>query len=182
MKKLSLCFALLIFMAGESLAQELFYAKNFEASFFSEARLENIQAVSNKGASVINVSTREVAFKIPIQSFKFANGLMQEHFNENYLESDKYPNATFKGKIMEGVDLTKKGTYNVIVTGQLSVHGVTRERTITGVVVVKEGQTSITSSFVVPVQEHHIEIPNDKISNISQDIKVKVRAVYEPKN
>lgn len=182
MKTLYLYFSLLIFTVNVSQAQTLFLSKNLEIAFFSEARFENIEAVSKKGVSAVDVSKREIVFKVPVQSFKFSNGLMQEHFNENYLESDKYPYATFKGVIMEGSDLYKNGTYNVIVSGLLSLHGVDKERTITGVVIVKEGKLEISSAFVVPVQDHHIKIPNDKISNISQNIKVKVKAVYEQKS
>ncbi|MDX5435574.1 MAG: YceI family protein [Pontibacter sp.] len=182
MKTLALYFLLLLCIVHVSQAQNVFLSRNTEISFLSEARFENISAVSKKGVSAVDVSKREIAFKVPIQSFKFRNGLMQEHFNETYLESDKYPYATFKGVLMEGSDLSKNGTYNVIVTGQFNLHGVTTERTIPGVVVVQNNKLEITSAFVVPVQDHHIKIPNDKISNISQDIKVKVRAVYEQKN
>jgi polyisoprenoid-binding protein YceI len=181
MKTLTLYFLLILCLVNVSHAQSLFFSKNMEIAFFSEARFENIEALSKKGVSAVDVSKREIAFKVPIQSFKFSNGLMQEHFNENYLESDKYPHATFKGVIIEGTDLSKSGTYNVIVTGQLNLHGVAKERTITGVVVVQNNKLEITSAFVVPVQDHHIKIPNDKISNISQEIKVKVKAVYEQK-
>lgn len=182
MKKLLFYLALYLLVAADAEAQELLYAKNFETSFFSEARFENIEAVSTKGTSVLDKKRGEVAFKIPIQSFRFSNGLMQEHFNENYMESDKFPYATFKGKMTEGTDLSENGTYNVLVNGQLSVHGITKTRTIAGVVVVKDGQIQITAAFIVPVQDHKIRIPNDKLSNISQDIKVKVKAVYEPEN
>ncbi len=182
MKKLLLCFLLVGFTIGEGFAQGMLYSKNLESSFFSEARFENIEAISKKGISAININTGEIAFKIPIRSFVFKNGLMQEHFNENYLESDKYPNATFSGNMMEGIDLTKDGTYNVIVTGKLSIHGITKDRSIAGVIVVKKGRMLVSSTFDVPVQDHNIAIPNDKISNISQNIKVKVKAQYEPKD
>jgi polyisoprenoid-binding protein YceI len=182
MRKLLLCCVLVILIVGEGFAQNLFYTKNLETSFFSEARFENIEALSKKGTSVINISTGEIAFKIPIRSFIFKNGLMQEHFNENYLESDKYPNATFTGKLMEGLDLKKDGTYNVIATGKLTVHGITKDRSIGGVIEVNKGRILVASSFDVPVQDHNINIPNDKISNISQNIKVEVKAAYEPKN
>lgn len=182
MKKLLLCFLLVGFTIGEGFAQGMLHSKNLESSFFSEARFENIEAISKKGISAININTGEIAFKIPIGSFVFKNGLMQEHFNENYLESDKYPNATFSGNMMEGIDLTKDGTYNVIVTGKLSIHGITKDRSIAGVIVVKKGRMLVSSTFDVPVQDHNIAIPNDKISNISQNIKVKVKAQYEPKD
>jgi polyisoprenoid-binding protein YceI len=165
----------------EAVSQSILLTENVEASFFSEARFENIEAVSKSGTSAINRANREVAFKIPIQSFDFRKKLMQEHFNENYLESDKFPNATFKGKIIEDIDLSNDGNYSVTALGKLTVHGVTTDRTITGKIVVKNNQIVLTSSFIVPVSDHNIDIPNDKISNISQNIDVKIKAVYEPK-
>jgi polyisoprenoid-binding protein YceI len=85
-----------------------------------------------KAQSVINTTTGEIAVKVPIKSFVFENGLMQEHFNENYLESDKHPFATFKGKINESIDWTKPGNYPVSATGKLNLHGVERDQTIKG--------------------------------------------------
>lgn len=181
MKIFTLCSILFILMSWESPAQNVFFSANAESSFFSEARFENIEAVSKKGTSAMNIATKEVVFKIPIQSFVFDNGLMQEHFNENYMESDRHPYATFKGKINEEADLTKPGTYKVTATGQLSIHGLTKDRTVAGVLVVKKGQILLTTSFIVPVADHKIDIPNDKLSNISQDISVKIKAAYEPK-
>jgi polyisoprenoid-binding protein YceI len=181
MKILSLYCLLLFLTLQEGTAQNIFLSNAVETSFFSEARFENIEAVSRKGSSAINAASREIAFKIPIQSFVFDNGLMQEHFNENYLESDKYPNATFKGKIKEEVDLSREGTYKLTATGNLTIHGITKERTVTGVITVKNGQMFLTASFIIPVADHNIDIPKDKLLNISQDIRVTVKAVYEPK-
>lgn len=173
--------SLFLALAGNALAQDLFFAKSLETSFFSEARFENIEATSRKGSAAINTATGEVAFKIPIRSFVFQNGLMQEHFNENYLESDKYPNATFAGKLMPGTNLSKEGTYNVIVSGKLTVHGTSKDRTIAGIIEVKNGQMLLNTAFDVPVEDHRIDIPNDKLSKISQNINVKLKALYEPK-
>lgn len=180
--KTVLAILIMFFMAlGEGSAQNIYFSNAVELSFFSEARFENIEATSKKGSSAINVATREYAFKVPIQSFKFDKGLMQEHFNENYMESDKHPHAVFKGKIREDVDLSRDGTYKVTASGDLNIHGISKARTVNGVIVVKNGQMLLTSEFLVPVSDHNIDIPNDKLSNISQNISVKVKAVYEPK-
>ena len=93
-------------------------------SFFSEAPIENIKAESNSGVSALNLSTETIYFKVPMRSFEFKKSLMKEHFNENYLESNKYPFAEFNGKIIEPIDLTKDGTYPVTVQGELNIHGV----------------------------------------------------------
>lgn len=181
MKILTLFSILFFLVIKVGLGQKLYNATDFETSFFSEARFENIEATSKKGSSIINLATREVAFKIPVQSFVFDKGLMQEHFNETYMESDRYPFASFTGIIMEEVDLTKEGTYKVTSSGQLSIHGISRNRTIAGEIVVRNRKILITSAFIVPVADHEIDIPTNKLANISQDISVKIRAVYEPK-
>ncbi|MBW3544753.1 MAG: YceI family protein [Bacteroidetes bacterium] len=181
MKRIPLFCLLLLLAFGEGAAQNIFLCNAVELSFFSEARFENIEAVSRKGSSAINVASRELAFKVPIQSFIFENGLMQEHFNENYLESDKYPYAIFKGKITEDADLSRDGTYKLTATGDLSIHGVTKTRTVAGLLIVKNGQMVLNTTFMVPVSDHNIDIPKDKLLNISQNIRVTVNAVYEPK-
>lgn len=182
MKKLLFTMYLLLAIITTSISQSIYLTSNTEVSFFSEARLENIEATSDKSSSAININTRELAFKVPIQSFVFKNGLMREHFNENYMESDKYPNATFKGKIKEDVNLAEDGVYRVNVEGKLTIHGITVDRTILGTIIVKKGKMELRSTFIVPVGDHKIDIPNDKITNISQNITVKITALYEPKN
>ncbi len=165
----------------QAFAQDVLISKKISISFFSEARLENIQATSEKGSSVLKLSTNEIGFKVPISSFKFRNGLMEEHFNENYMESSKFPTATFKGKLVEKIDFTAAGTYKVSVRGVLTMHGISKEREFKGILVVNQDNITIVSDFVVPVSDHNIDIPNDKLSNISQEIKVSVNALYQNK-
>ena len=170
-----------LFLVNSVFSQNIHVSKSSEISFFSEARLENIEAISKKSVSAIHILTKTIAFKVPIQSFVFRNGLMQEHFNENYMESDKYPEATFNGKIIDAIDFTKDGEYKLSAVGILMMHGVKKERKITGTINVKGERIQINSSFIVPVSDHKIDIPNDKISNISQNITVKIKALYEIK-
>ena len=105
---------------------------------------------------------------------------MQEHFNENYMESDKYPQATFKGKINEKPDVTKDGTYPVTAAGIFEVHGVKQTRTITGKITVKSGAISLSSEFMVACKDHQIEIPKLVFYNIAENIRVQVNATYAP--
>ena len=149
-------------------------------SFYSSARLENIEATSKKVNAIINTSTNDVLFKVAISTFQFKNGLMQEHFNETYMESAKYLSADFRGKINESVNYSVPGEYKVTVTGSLNIHGVVIDRTIPGILTVKAGVITVTSNFIVPVAAHKIDIPNDKISNIAQDIKVSIHADCTP--
>jgi polyisoprenoid-binding protein YceI len=159
---------------------QVYTTQSASLSFYSSARVENIEATSKKCAAVLNTATNELLVKVTISTFQFKNGLMQEHFNETYMEIAKYPNAQFSGKINEQVNYKSPGTYSVTVTGILTVHGVAVERTIPGKIVVTASSIGFSSLFVIPVSAHKISIPNDKISNIAQDIQVTVQADCTP--
>lgn len=159
---------------------QIYTSASSTTSFYSTARVENIEATSKKTNVVLNTATNDVLVKIFISSFVFKNGMMQEHFNETYMESDKYPYAQFKGKINETINYTVAGDYQVTVTGMLMIHGVAVERTIAGTLKVAPGNITLSANFIVPVSAHKIDIPKDKISNIAQDIKVSVYAVCTP--
>jgi polyisoprenoid-binding protein YceI len=103
---------------------------------------------------------------------------MQEHFNSDYLESDKYPRATFKGKIKEQPDLTKNGSYPITVVGELDVHNVKQNRTMQGNLTVNNGVITMTAEFMVKCVDHHIEIPKLVFHNIAESIKMNVNATY----
>jgi len=143
-------------------------------SFYSKAPLEDIQAVNKDATSIIDIPTRNVAFKVPIKSFQFKNGLMQEHFNENYLHSDKYPEATFTGKIIEYIDLKKPGVYEVTVTGKLTIHGVTQNRTINGKITIENETANIDCKFDVYLKDHQITIPKMVVKKIAEKIEVTI--------
>lgn len=162
-------------------AQNLFTAISSEIRFFSEAPLENIEAVNKDAKSLINIATNEVAVIIGIRQFKFEKPLMEEHFNENYMESDKYKTADFKGKINQAIDFTKNGEYDVTVTGKLTIHGVTQDRTIPGKIIVNENKIYVNSKFPVALKDHNIKIPKAVIKNIAELVDVTVNITYEPK-
>lgn len=159
-------------------ARENYVCKNARISLFSSAPLEDIDAVTDKGTSVFNASTGVLAFSVPIKSLQFEKSLMREHFNENYMESDKYPNAVFKGRIQENPNLSKDGTYPVHAAGVLDVHGVKQNRNISGRIVVKGGKVRMLSEFVVKCKDHDIEIPRLVFQKIAETIQIKVVADY----
>lgn len=144
---------------------------------YSSAPIEDIEA-NGTGVSVYNATTGELDFSVPIRSFHFEKSLMEEHFNENYMESDKYPKASFKGKMAPLPDLTKDGTYPVTVTGDFEVHGVKQNRTIKGEVKVAGGVVSMTSEFMVKCADHHIDIPQIVFHNIAESIRIRIAATY----
>jgi polyisoprenoid-binding protein YceI len=169
---------LLAWLISNQAGGALYACKNAKVTLFSKAPIEDIEASTSSGTSVYNSSTGEVAFNVPIRSFKFEKSLMQEHFNENYLESDKYPNATFRGKVQSPPDLSKDGSYPVKATGSLTVHGVTQNRTIDGTFNVKGGVVSLSSDFMVKCVDHKIDIPKIVFKNIAESINIKVTATY----
>lgn len=159
---------------------QIYATASGKTTFYSTARLEDIEATSKNTNVVLNTTTNEVLFKVLISSFVFKNGLLQEHFNETYMESDKNPYAQFKGKINETINYAVAGEYAVTVRGSLLIHGVSVDRTIPGTLKITQGSITLVSNFIVPVSAHRIDIPNDKISNIAQDIEVSVYAVCPP--
>ncbi|MCY7410263.1 MAG: YceI family protein [Chitinophagales bacterium] len=161
-------------------AQDILMSPNANISFFSSTPIEDIAAKSDKAVAAINVKTKDVFFKVQMSSFVFKKSLMQEHFNENYIESEKYPTGTLKGKINEDVDLTKNGTYNVTVTGDFTIHGVTQNRIFPGTIVVSDGQLEITCAFDVKLADYKIEIPTVVLKNIAESVAVKVNGVLKP--
>jgi polyisoprenoid-binding protein YceI len=156
----------------------IYMSKNIKTVIYSEAPLENIEATSVKGSSVLNISNGEIQFIIPISSFQFKKSLMQEHFNENYMESDKYPAARFKGKINQDIDINKDGDYQVTATGELEVHGVKKQRTINGSIHVDNKKISINSKFEVLCKDHNIKIPQLVFQNIAENIQLTVTGTY----
>ena len=160
--------------------QDIYVCKNAVVSLYSKAPIEDIDARSDKGTSVFNATTGELAFSVPIRSFKFDKAMMQEHFNENYLESDKYPQATFKGRLTEKPDVTKDGIYPVMVSGVFEVHGVKQSRSIPGKISVNNGAISMSSEFMVACKDHKIDIPTLVFQHIAETIRVQVSANYTP--
>lgn len=156
-----------------------FISNSGKIKFTSEAPLELIKAESGKTVCVISAADKKFAFKVEINSFEgFNSPLQKEHFRENYMESEKFKYATFTGKIIEDIDLTKPGTYNVRAKGNMIIHGVEKEKIIKAKMIVKEGNCEIDSSFDVPLADHNIKIPkvvNQKIASvISVDFKANL--------
>jgi len=168
-----------------SLAQEnrnIFSTDNGNVSFRSDAPLELIDASSDKLRAVIDPDKRTFAFRVVIRTFKGFNGeLQREHFNENYMEIDKFPEATFTGKIIEQVDLTKDGVYSVRAKGALRMHGVEQERIIKSLVTVKSGIIQVHSVFNVLLVDHDIKIPKVVHEKIASEIFVDVNADFKKK-
>jgi polyisoprenoid-binding protein YceI len=150
-----------------------------EISIKSDAPLELIEASSNQLKGVIDITGRSFSFSVNNRSFKgFNSQLQQEHFYENYIEAGKYPQSTFKGKIIEQVDLSVDGNYQVRAKGVLNIHGIDQERIIKADIKVKGGLIQISSSFTVPLSDHNITIPKIVYQKIAEEVMVKVSAGF----
>lgn len=155
---------------------------NGKISFKSEAPHELINAASGQLVGLLDASKNNFAFKINMRSFHGFNNPTQEiHFNENYMESDRFPDASFKGKIIEDVDLTKDGSYSVRAKGTLSIHGVDQERIIKSDVLVSNGAINIKSNFTVLLSDYNIPIPRVVYQKLANEILVGIDATLEIK-
>ena len=171
---LMITFGLLTSLSGYS---QKYLTKNGNIRFYSETPLETIQADNKQVNSALDIQTGDFVFKVLMKSFVFEKALMQEHFNENYVESDKFPNATFQGKIanLSAVDFTKEGTYDVTVEGDLTIHGITKKISEKGTFTVKAGdKIHGNSKFMVKPADYDIKIPSTVMQNIAETIEVTV--------
>ena len=148
--------------------------------FFSSAPIEDITALSNEGVSGLDFGSKSVYFRVAIRSFEFEKRLMQEHFNENYMESSKYPYAEFRGFLNEDVDLSTDGAFPITVQGDLTIHNVTRNYTVKGQLKITGGKVTANATFPVRLADHQIKIPRLVIKNIAEVVEVTVSASYHP--
>jgi polyisoprenoid-binding protein YceI len=179
MKKSIIVFALLI-MAHAGFAQK-YMTRTGKVSFFSGTPVENIEAFNNEVASVLDSKSGDVVFQVPVKSFKFEKALMQEHFNENYMESDKFPKAEFKGKIADigNVNFAKDGTYNVTSNGKMTIHGVTKDVSIPGTITVKGSEATLNSKFKVKTADYGIKVPSVVVTKVAKEIDVTVNSMLK---
>ena len=171
-----------IFIALCSLrsSAQIYISKACEITFFSATPMEDIEASNKASVPILNTVTNEIAVKVPITSFNFRNSLMQDHFNENYMESDKYPFAIFKGKINEKIDYTKKLCYPVTVTGNMNMHGVEKCIVLPGTVTPEDGKVLIAATFKILLSDYNIKIPSLLTKNIAEEVEVKLNSSLEP--
>ena len=180
MKKVIITIVLFIFCIT-SFAQT-YFTRNGKIVFFSKAPVENIEAKTNEVTSILDIQKGEFAFNALIKSFKFKKALMEEHFNENYMESNTFPKATFKGVItdLSKVNFSKDGNYSVNVAGDLTIHGITKNIEVPGTISVSQGKISANSKFNIKVKDFNIKIPATVVNNIAETISITVDCKYDP--
>ena len=182
MKKNFVLVSLLFVLSNAAIAQK-FFTKNGNISFFSTTSLENIKADNNQVMSVLNAATGEMQLSVLIKSFHFKKALMEEHFNENYMESNKFPKSTFKGNITDisKVNFNKDGNYPVTVSGDLFIHGISKKVTTDAKINISGGKIAGTAMFKVSLADYAISVPRVVENNISKTIEITVNCLYDQK-
>ena len=143
--------------------------------------MEDISAVNKNATIVLNTATNDIQAGITMTFFKFKSALMEEHFNENYVESEKYPTCVFKGKVNEKIDWTKDGEYPVTVTGKMTLHGVTKDVTMNGTITKKGNELTIEcKKLPIRLADYNIKVPSLYVQTIAEVIDVTVSSVMEP--
>jgi polyisoprenoid-binding protein YceI len=174
MKKLVIL--LIISLFSGSLFAQKFITKTGFIQFYSETPMETIQADNHSVNAAYDHESGMFVFKVLMKSFEFEKALMQEHFNENYVESDQFPNATFKGQILnnDAVNLNKDGEVSVTVKGDLTIHGVTRQIEEEGSMMIQGDGIQAKAKFIAKPADFDIKIPGAVVKNIAEEIEVRV--------
>jgi hypothetical protein len=160
---------------------KIYVCRNGNISFTSDAPLEVIKASNDKLTGVLNVNDRSFSFRVSVKDFEgFNSSLQRVHFNEDYMETELFPNSTFKGKIIEEIDLRVPGEYKVRAKGKLSIHGVEIDRIVKCDLIVNNKQINVNANFTVFIADHNISIPSILNQKIAKEINVDVKFTLIP--
>lgn len=176
MKKLFIL-PILISICFSSFAQK-FISDQSRIRFYSSAPVEDIEAINEQSKSVIDLESGAFAFTVPSNQFQFKKKLMQEHFNENYMESEKFPKSTFTGKVKNWDEL--KGEEKIIASGELTIHGVTKTVDIPATLITQTDRLIVDGVFPIALAEYKIKIPKALFYNIADTVEVTVHFEYKP--
>jgi len=175
----------MIFLTGAiSLQAQRYVTKNGFIKFYSDAPLEKIEAANRQVNAAIDIKTGDFVFKVLMKSFVFPKALMQEHFNENYIESDKFPEAKFIGKVtnLKEIDFSKDGIYPALVEGKLTIHGETKDIQAKGTFEIKQDKLDGNAKFNIVVADYKIKIPNTVVNNIAKTVEITVDITMDKLN
>jgi hypothetical protein len=171
MIKILLCLSIIIPLYGDN----IYFTRSGNVSFFSWTPIEDIKANNKQVTCVLDMETGKTSFRIPIRGFVFKNGLMQEHFNESYLESEKYPNALFNGNIENWTDFTiSSEPQKVIIAGEMTIHGVTNSIKEPGVIFQANQKVKGEAIFKIMLEDYDVKIPRILIKNIAESVEIKM--------
>ena len=169
-------------LIANAYGQDKLFTRTGHIWFFSHTPIEDIEAHNKQVSSIIDKSNGGIVFSVPMIAFQFKKALMEEHFNENYVETDTYPNATFKGTIknIKDVDFSKDGQYPVTVSGNLTIHGVTKPVETKGILEKKGDIVHGSATFTISPEDYNIEIPGIVRDKIAKTLDVHVDIDYKP--
>jgi hypothetical protein len=170
-------FIFFLFCSTQGICQNYMTKTGF-IGFYSKTPLEDVQGENNQVYAVLDPASHHLAFAVLLKGFIFPKELMQVHFNENYVESDKFPKATFSGTCSGEMDLSKDGIYQIVVKGDLNLHGVTRPLETTAQLEVKNGKVTGSSAFKIKPEDYQISIPGIVREKIAKEMDVKVQIVW----
>ena len=183
---LSKLFTVIVFILATSLvnAQDKYFTKSGKINFHSDASLEDITAGNSSAVAVLDTKAGTLQFSILIKGFEFENEEMQEHFNDHYMESDKFPKGEFKGQVLNAssINFKKSGNYPVQVKGLFTLHGVTKSIETSGVIKVDGNALKASSTFSIQVADYNIIIPRLVRDKVAKTVKIVVDATLEPLN
>ena len=180
--KIKIFIVLLIFAFSSDIYAQKLITKEGKIEIFSQTPLVTIEAVNNKVASILNTQTGDMVVSTLVRSFKFKEALVEEHFNENYMDSEKYPKAIFVGKIVNfhTIDFSKDGEYKAVVVGKLTIHGTTNNVKADAEIIVKNKKVQGKLTFNVSLKAYNIRVEKAYKKAIKDEIKLMVDFAYKP--
>jgi polyisoprenoid-binding protein YceI len=167
------------FCCHQAQAQK-YFTRDGVITFTSKAPVENIESSNKEVNIIIDPAASTIAFKVVMKSFAFEKQGMKDHFNTDYLHTDKFPNATFEGKIISKVDWSFKATYNAAVEGTLTIHGVSKPIKQNGQIIVEDGKIKVSAAFNILLTDFKIAVPSNYISKISNTIRLQINGTLTP--
>jgi hypothetical protein len=176
MKKIIVLISFLV-LSGSVVGQK-YKSEKGVITFFSDGVVEDIAAENNSSGSLFDAATGELVFIVPIKNFQFQKALMREHFNEKYMETEKYPKSTFQGKV-SGYVVNNAGQQPVKAVGKLTLHGVTRDVNVPGTLEFSNGKALIKSQFIIRLADYKIKIPTIVWQNIAEQVELKIDFIYK---
>ena len=177
--KIIFCMSILL---SSAFSKDLYMTRSGNIDFFSSTPIEDIKAINNQVSCVLNKENGQFAFQVPIKAFTFKNALMQEHFNESYLESDIYPKAIFKGEITDWDDIQlSEDSLKISIEGDLTIHGIKNKIKQSGKIWVSSGVIYGESTFSVKLVDYQVKVPKIVRENIAEVIKVNVKVKLKQK-
>jgi len=176
---IKLMLLLALALPWRAMAQQRYFAEKSVVSFFSDGVVEDISATNSKVTSIFDAHDGEVAYLLSIKDFQFVNKLMQVHFNEKYMDTEKFPKSSFQGQIT-GFSLNNPGKQEVKAKGKLTLQGVTREIDVPGTIEVVDNRLALRSKFIIKLADYDIKIPQIVWQNIAQQVEVTVDFLYRP--